>query len=86
MKTMTLAFTHMSWLGALSLQGFGWLMGPEMAARLPFIALLILTLGATWWGAYYLARTPGAQQASGCSGQSLRISNSVSTPLGSCRR
>ena len=49
------------WLGALSLQGFGWLMGPEMAARLPFIALLILTLGATWWGAYYLARTPGAQ-------------------------
>jgi hypothetical protein len=32
-----------------------------MAARLPFIALLIVTLGATWWGAYYLARTPGAQ-------------------------
>ncbi|WP_407713606.1 hypothetical protein ACJJWD_16700 [Comamonas testosteroni] len=49
------------WLGALSLLGFEWLLGAEMAARLPFIALLILTLGATWWGAYYLARTPGAQ-------------------------
>lgn len=49
------------WLGALSLQGFEWLIGPEMAARLPFIALLVLTLAATWWGAYYLARTPGAQ-------------------------
>ncbi|AIJ47911.1 hypothetical protein SR914_16170 [Comamonas testosteroni] len=49
------------WLGALSLLGFEWLLGAEMAARLPFIALLILTLAATWWGAYYLARTPGAQ-------------------------
>ena len=49
------------WLGALSLQGLGWLLGPEMASRLPFIALLVLTLAATWWGAYYLARTPGAQ-------------------------
>ena len=49
------------WLGALSLQALGWLLGPEMAARIPFIALLVLTLAATWWGAYYLARTPGAQ-------------------------
>ena len=49
------------WLGAISLQALGWLIGPEMAARIPFIALLVLTLAATWWGAYYLARTPGAQ-------------------------
>ena len=49
------------WLGAWSIQGFEWLLGAEMAARLPFVAFLILTLAATWWGAYYLARTPGAQ-------------------------
>jgi hypothetical protein len=45
------------WLGPV-LAGLQWLLGAEMAARLPFIALLVLTLGATWWGAYYLARTP----------------------------
>lgn len=49
------------WLGALSLQTLGGLLGPEMATRIPFAALLVLTLAATWWGAYYLARTPGAQ-------------------------
>lgn len=49
------------WLGAISLQAFDGVFGPEMAVRIPFIALLALTLAATWWGAYYLARTPGAQ-------------------------
>lgn len=50
------------WLGALALQ---WvpaeLLAPEMAARLPFMTLLALTLLATWYGAYYLARSPGAR-------------------------
>ena len=34
---------------------------PDFAARLPFVALLVLTLLATWYAVYYLARTPGAQ-------------------------
>ena len=50
------------WLGAWAIQITpDWLMPPEMAARLPFMALLVLTLAATWYGVYYLARSPGAQ-------------------------
>jgi 4-amino-4-deoxy-L-arabinose transferase-like glycosyltransferase len=50
------------WLGAWAIQITpDWLMAPEMAARLPFMALLVLTLAATWYGVYYLARSPGAQ-------------------------
>lgn len=49
------------WLGALAMQGAPSWLHPEMAARLPFIAMLMLTLTATWWGVYYLARTPGAR-------------------------
>lgn len=48
------------WLGALALQALPWL-DPALAVRLPFIALLVLTLGATWYGIYYLARSPQAQ-------------------------
>lgn len=49
------------WLGALAIQWTpGW-MAPDFAARLPFAALLVLTLTATWYGVYYLARTPRAQ-------------------------
>ncbi|MDH4464456.1 MAG: hypothetical protein QE290_10520 [Acidovorax sp.] len=49
------------WLGAWALQASpGWLV-PEMAARLPFLGLLVVTLVATWYGVYYLARSPGAQ-------------------------
>ncbi|MFM2328534.1 MAG: hypothetical protein RLZZ494_637, partial [Pseudomonadota bacterium] len=49
------------WLGAWAMQmAPGWL-SPEMAARMPFIALLVITLMATWYGVYYLARSPGAQ-------------------------
>jgi hypothetical protein len=33
----------------------------DLAARLPFIALLVLTLVATWYGIYNLARTTRAQ-------------------------
>lgn len=49
------------WLGALALQWVPSGLSPELAARLPFMALLVLTLVATWYGVYYLARSPGAQ-------------------------
>lgn len=49
------------WLGAWAMQAApGWI-APDFAARLPFIGLLVLTLLATWYGVYYLARTPNAQ-------------------------
>ena len=49
------------WLGAWAI-----LISPssiplDVAARLPFIGLLFLTLTATWYGVYALARTPSAQ-------------------------
>ncbi|MCM2345689.1 MAG: hypothetical protein NDI95_03430 [Acidovorax soli] len=50
------------WLGAWAIRITpDGLMAPEMAARLPFMSLLALTLAATWYGVYYLARSPGAQ-------------------------
>ncbi|WP_027015839.1 hypothetical protein [Comamonas composti] len=49
------------WLGALALKAAPSWFSPEIASRLPFMALLALTLMATWWGVYYLARTPGAR-------------------------
>lgn len=50
------------WLGAWAIQ----LISPfgiplDLAARLPFMGLLSLTLVATWYGVYALARTPAAQ-------------------------
>ena len=49
------------WLGAGALHlAPAWLPG-DMAVRLPFIALLTLTLISAWYGTYYLARTPLAQ-------------------------
>lgn len=48
------------WLGAWAMQlAPGWL-APDVAARLPFMVLLSLTLLATWHGVYYLARSPSA--------------------------
>ncbi|MBY0453707.1 MAG: hypothetical protein K2Q11_02345 [Burkholderiaceae bacterium] len=49
------------WLGAWALQGLGTVLSPELAVRLPFIAMLVLTLSATWYGVYWLARSRGAQ-------------------------
>jgi hypothetical protein len=34
---------------------------PDLAARIPFVALLALTLTATWYAVYFLARSPQAQ-------------------------
>ncbi|WP_027996129.1 hypothetical protein [Simplicispira psychrophila] len=49
------------WMGAWALQMAPAAMAPELAARMPFIALLVLTLWATWYGVYYLALSPRAQ-------------------------
>jgi hypothetical protein len=49
------------WLGAWAMRIAPAWIAPDFAARIPFIALLVLTLAATWYGVYYLARTPGAQ-------------------------
>lgn len=50
------------WLGAWAMQiAPSWLLSAEMAVRIPFAGLLALTLIATWYGVYYLARSPGAQ-------------------------
>jgi 4-amino-4-deoxy-L-arabinose transferase-like glycosyltransferase len=49
------------WLGAWAMRIAPAWIAPDFAARLPFIALLALTLAATWYGVYYLARSPQAQ-------------------------
>lgn len=49
------------WLGAWALQWAPADLSPAMAARLPFVALLVLTLVATWYAVYELARSPSAQ-------------------------
>ncbi len=49
------------WLGAWALQLAPAWIQPGFAARLPFIALLALTLLTVWHGIYYLARSPLAQ-------------------------
>src|SRR6218665_953507 len=49
------------WLGAWALQLAPPWLSAELAARIPFAALLVVTLLATWYGTYYLARSPGAQ-------------------------
>jgi hypothetical protein len=49
------------WLGAWAIQAApGWI-APDFAARIPFGLMLALTLVATWYGVYNLARSPGAQ-------------------------
>lgn len=49
------------WLGAWAMQLAPAWLPLDFAARLPFVALLVLTLMGTWYGVYYLARTPRAQ-------------------------
>ncbi len=48
------------WLGALSIQVFSFVPA-DLAARLPFLGLLILTLSGTWFAIYHLARQWAAQ-------------------------
>lgn len=49
------------WLGAWAMKLAPAWIAPDLAARIPFIFLLVLTLTATWYGVYYLARSPQAQ-------------------------
>lgn len=49
------------WLGSGSIKILGPWLAPEIATRWPFMALLAITLAATWYGTYYLARHPQAQ-------------------------
>lgn len=52
------------WIGAAAWSlAPGW-MPPDFAVRIPFGLALALGLAATWYGAYYLARTPLAQPVS----------------------
>jgi hypothetical protein len=49
------------WLGAWAMQfSPGWI-APDLAARVPFVLLLLMALFGTWYGVYYLARSPQAQ-------------------------
>lgn len=49
------------WLGAWAMRIAPAWIAPDFAARVPFIALLAVTLLATWYAVYNLARSPGAQ-------------------------
>lgn len=49
------------WLGALAIKALSPALAPEVAVRLPFLALLVLALLATWHAIFHLARSPGAQ-------------------------
>ena len=49
------------WLGAWAIQLAPAWVQSSFAARIPFIALLWIALAATWYGVYYLARSPRAQ-------------------------
>ena len=49
------------WLGAWAIQLAPDWVATDIAVRLPFAFLLVITLAATWYGVYYLARSPGAQ-------------------------
>jgi len=49
------------WLGAWSMQVAPSWVAVDFAARIPFILLLLLALLGTWYGTYYLARSPLAQ-------------------------
>ncbi len=49
------------WLGAWAIQGLSGWMPSELAVRLPFVAMLAMTLAGTWYAVYYLARQPSAQ-------------------------
>jgi 4-amino-4-deoxy-L-arabinose transferase-like glycosyltransferase len=48
------------WLGAIAVQVLPFI-DPAFAVRIPFMLLLALSLLATWYAVYYLARSPQAQ-------------------------
>jgi 4-amino-4-deoxy-L-arabinose transferase-like glycosyltransferase len=52
------------WLGGLAIRWMPAGFPIDLAARLPFMLLLVLAMTATWYGTYYLARSPKAQPVS----------------------
>jgi 4-amino-4-deoxy-L-arabinose transferase-like glycosyltransferase len=52
------------WLGGLAIRWMPAGFPIDLAARLPFMLLLLLAMTATWYGTYYLARSPKAQPVS----------------------
>ena len=56
------AFTWLPyWVGALGIKLGAWAMPLDMAARLPFMFLLLLSFAAVWYATYCLCREPEAQ-------------------------
>jgi 4-amino-4-deoxy-L-arabinose transferase-like glycosyltransferase len=49
------------WLGAWAIQAAPSWLPADLAVRIPFVVLLAMTLLATWYGVYSLARSPRAQ-------------------------
>lgn len=49
------------WFGAWAMQLAPSWVAPDFAARIPFGLMLALSMAATWYGTYYLARSPHAQ-------------------------
>ena len=49
------------WLGAGFVHLLGSMLGPALAARIPFAILLVCVLVLTWYSTYHLARTDAAQ-------------------------
>ena len=49
------------WLGAWAIRFAPAWVAPDFAVRVPFALLLALGLAATWYGVYWLARSPRAQ-------------------------
>ncbi len=49
------------WLGAAFIKMLGPWVDPAVAARLPFMLLLLVVLALTWYATYHLARTDAAQ-------------------------
>ncbi len=52
------------WLGAWAMRMSPSWLAADFAARIPFMLLLVLTLSASWYAVYYLARSPQAQPLS----------------------
>lgn len=63
------------WLGAWAIQLSPTWLPPDTAVRLPFALLLALTLAATWYAVYHLARSPGAQPVAFAFGGEARPSD-----------
>lgn len=69
------------WLGALAIQLAPSWMPAELAVRLPFVAMLAMTLAGTWYAVYYLARQSSQRVRSGAMRQRQRSKVLLSTSV-----